>query len=250
MKVMNVDNKANAMLVYMTYENGLVTVEIDDGDGKKPYNKSFTNATEMNPHDFCAKTADQIEQETGKDVKWSMKVVGKQTDKSHSEKLKQLTREKPLVVAGVVTLLTTVIYVAAQMIVTTTYSSSDASSSSYRSYASSSVIPTKVTSSNSYISDYEATPPKKPFEFGDGEWDSNSMYDVFVGSVTNVSDETYRFIQVRGTFTDENGNAIDTDTTYACGDEGLRPGETTKFTLSVRKDSRIKRIKYSVYDYR
>lgn len=90
----------------------------------------------------------------------------------------------------------------------------------------------------------------KVFKFGEGAFDSNTSYARYVGTVTNVSDSTRYFVKVRGTFSDDAGNAIDTDWTYACGDEGLKPGESTKFTLSVPQDQRITRVHYEIYDYR
>lgn len=90
---------------------------------------------------------------------------------------------------------------------------------------------------------------QKIFEFGDGYDDSNSSYSRYIGTVKNISNETHYFIQVRGSFLDADGNTIDTTWTYACGQEGLRPGESTKFTLSVKADSRIKQVSYNVMDY-
>lgn len=92
--------------------------------------------------------------------------------------------------------------------------------------------------------------PKELFEFGDGQNDSNELYTRYVGTLTNVSDTTYYFVKVKGTFMDANGNVIDTTSTYACGDEGLEPGETTKFTLSIARDDRISSVQCSVFDYR
>ena len=88
-----------------------------------------------------------------------------------------------------------------------------------------------------------------PFEFGEGYDDSNTSYSRFVGTITNVSDTTHYFVMVRGAFADADNNVIDTTWTYACGQEGLRPGESTKFTLSVDYDSRISQVIYEVGDY-
>ena len=91
---------------------------------------------------------------------------------------------------------------------------------------------------------------KEIFKFGDGQNDSNELYTRYVGTLTNVSDTTYYFVKVKGTFMDANGNVIDTTSAYACGDEGLEPGETTKFTLSIARDDRISSVQCSVFDYR
>jgi DnaD/phage-associated family protein len=79
--------------------------------------------------------------------------------------------------------------------------------------------------------------------------ESNSSYTVFVGTLENKSDKTHYFIKVKGEFKDDQGNTIDTDWTYACGDEGLRPGESTKFKLSVDRDERITNMRCYTYDF-
>jgi len=79
--------------------------------------------------------------------------------------------------------------------------------------------------------------------------ESNSSYNIFVGTLQNKSDKTHYFIKVKGEFKDDQGNTIDTGWTYACGDEGLGPGESTKFKLSVDRDERITSINCYTYDY-
>lgn len=91
---------------------------------------------------------------------------------------------------------------------------------------------------------------EKTFDFGDGSWEYNDLYTVYTGKITNISKSTHRFVKVKGTFQDENENAIDTDSTYACGDEGLEPGETTTFRLSTKANPAVKKIHMQVYDYR
>jgi len=98
--------------------------------------------------------------------------------------------------------------------------------------------------------EYVTPTPQNTFEFSDGEFELNEVYVRYTGTITNMSDETHYFVKVKGTFTDDAGNSIDTDWTYAVGDEGLAPGESTKFTLAVAKDQRISHIDYEVYDYR
>lgn len=86
----------------------------------------------------------------------------------------------------------------------------------------------------------------EPIEIHD---ESNGSYNVFVGTLKNRSDNTHYFIKVKGEFKDANDNTIDTAWTYAVGDEGLAPGESTKFTLSVRRDDRIAGISCYTYDF-
>ena len=119
---------------------------------------------------------------------------------------------------------------------------SSTSSTSAPSYTPQSYTPPSATTS--------APKEQGPlFEFGEGRMVAEGSYIRYYGSLTNISGAAHRFVKVRGTFTDAGGSTIDTDWTYACGDEGLRPGETTKFTLSVRKDSRITNITVNVYDF-
>jgi len=51
----------------------------------------------------------------------------------------------------------------------------------------------------------------------------------------NNGSKTYKYVKVKGAFIDSRGNVVDTDWTYAIGGEGLEPGESTKFRLSVNK---------------
>lgn len=78
---------------------------------------------------------------------------------------------------------------------------------------------------------------------------SSYGYTHAEGSITNRGDETVRFVEVKGLFQTSSGTTVDTDWTYAVGSEGLAPGETTKFTLSVDKDSTIKKCSVSVTDF-
>lgn len=77
----------------------------------------------------------------------------------------------------------------------------------------------------------------------------NSNYTVCTGSLKNNGKKTYRFIQVKGAFKDSSGNVLDTDSTYVVGSEGLSPGESSTFRLSVPKNSKIESCTVTVYDY-
>ena len=94
-----------------------------------------------------------------------------------------------------------------------------------------------------------ATEPANLFELSNGQWYSNSLYTICEGTVSNVSNRTYKFIKVKGMFKDTENNVIDTATTYACGDEGLAPGESTTFRLSVNRNDSIASVSYAVYEY-
>ena len=69
---------------------------------------------------------------------------------------------------------------------------------------------------------------------------SNSSYTTVSGSIKNTSyNTTYYYVKVKGAFQDSFGNVVDTDWTYAVGSEGLAPGESTKFKMSVKKNYKI-----------
>lgn len=91
---------------------------------------------------------------------------------------------------------------------------------------------------------------KNPIEFKNLEWDSNSSYTIATGQVYNRGDRTVRFVTIKVSFKDKNGNVIDTDSTYAVGSEGLAPGESTKWRGSVKKDKNIDNYSVSVIDFR
>ncbi|SEM59343.1 zinc-ribbon domain-containing protein [Butyrivibrio sp. ob235] len=68
---------------------------------------------------------------------------------------------------------------------------------------------------------------------------SNSSYTICEGTLKNNGTDKYTFIRVKGAFKDKNGNVLDTDWTYAVGQEGLSGGEQTTFRLSVDYNSEI-----------
>ncbi len=87
-------------------------------------------------------------------------------------------------------------------------------------------------------------------EFSDIALSNNSSYTVCVGTVTNTGNRTYEFVKVKGSFKDDySGNVIDTDWTYVVGSEGLAPGESKTFRMSVPKDYDIDSCSISILDY-
>lgn len=68
---------------------------------------------------------------------------------------------------------------------------------------------------------------------------SNSSYTICTGTVTNNGKKSYDYVKVKGSFKNSSGKVLDTDWTYAVGAEGLAPGESTTFRLSVSKNSSI-----------
>lgn len=77
---------------------------------------------------------------------------------------------------------------------------------------------------------------------------SNGSYTICTGKVTNNGKKNYKFVTVKGSFMDSSGTVLDTDSTYAVGSEGLEPGESSSFRLSVSKDSKIDSCSVSLLD--
>ena len=77
---------------------------------------------------------------------------------------------------------------------------------------------------------------------------SGSNYKVY-GTVTNNTSYTVKFVKVKVSMKDADGKVIDTETTYACGGEGLKPGESTKFDCYIKKDSKAKNFSAEIYEY-
>jgi len=76
----------------------------------------------------------------------------------------------------------------------------------------------------------------------------NSSYTVATGTVTNKGTKKVTFVKIKGAFVNSAGTTLDTDWTYAVGSEGLDPGESTTFRMSVSKNSSIKNCKISIID--
>ena len=68
--------------------------------------------------------------------------------------------------------------------------------------------------------------------------------------MTNNSEKTVKFVKVKLSYLDKNGNVVDTDDTYACGSEGLAPGESTKFdTMQKDTNNEFQSVSVSIYDF-
>ena len=93
-----------------------------------------------------------------------------------------------------------------------------------------------------YVASYE-------LKFSDIRLYSEYNYTYAEGTLTNTSDATVTFVKIKGAFKTSQGKVIDTDWTYAVGSEGLAPGESCKWELSVSKDTSIKNCDVSILDY-
>lgn len=103
--------------------------------------------------------------------------------------------------------------------------------------------------SYSHSSSVSYESPSQVLKFSNIELENNSSYTVCTGSITNRGTQTYYFVKIKGSFTDYSGTVIDTDWTYAVGSEGLAPGETKTFRMSVEKDHDIRKCNIKIIDY-
>ncbi len=108
------------------------------------------------------------------------------------------------------------------------YSSYSSSPSSYSSYSSGSSIDPYL-----YAMRYLKT--------SDIKITHNSLYTVCTGTIKNTGPYTIKYVKIRGAFQNISGSTLDTDWTYAVGSEGLGPGESTTFRMSVRKNEKIRK---------
>ena len=78
---------------------------------------------------------------------------------------------------------------------------------------------------------------------------SNSSYTIAEGTITNNSSQTVSYVRIKGAFETSSGTVVDTDWTYAVGSEGLAPGESCKWRMSVSKDNSIKDCTVTILDF-
>ena len=107
------------------------------------------------------------------------------------------------------------------------------------------------THSPSYSSHIAYTPESAEdvLEFSDINISHNSSYTVCTGTLTNNGRRRYSFVEVKGKFQNSSGKVLDTDWTYAVGSEGLAPGESTTFRISVDKNYDIRKCTMEIIDY-
>ena len=96
---------------------------------------------------------------------------------------------------------------------------------------------------------YETVGNASDLQFSNVSIEHNSVYTVCTGKITNTGSRTFTFVKKKGKFSNYSG-IVDTDWTYAVGSEGIEPGETVTFRMSVDKDYSITWCDVSVMDFR
>lgn len=106
-------------------------------------------------------------------------------------------------------------------------------------------------SSHNYNNDYRNNTLNKSYlKISNVNLNSSSSYNICTGSISVNSSSPYKyhFIKVKASFLDNYGKTIDTDWTYAIGNEWLEPGESNKFQLSVTKDYNISKCVVTIME--
>jgi len=103
-------------------------------------------------------------------------------------------------------------------------------------------FPELLSSSNSESAEYVLT-------FSDITIEHGYSYTTCTGKIKNNGKSTYEFVEVKGAFKNSYGTVLDTDWTYAVGSEGLAPGESSTFSMSVPIDRTIRSCTVTLKDY-
>lgn len=197
---------------------------------------------------FCTVCGNKVDQTTsnsyqchkcGKEIEASKKFcpycgMRVQGTKSWLQKTKEFvnTRKKFVIISCIIV----VVVIIASIIAIV--ASNNNSSSSYNDYYG-----------GGYTPSYNYESATSVLKFTNIKIEHNSSYTVCTGTVKNTGSKTYSFVQIKGSFKNYSGTVVDTDWTYAVGSEGLAPGESTTFKMSIPKDTSVKTCSISILDY-
>lgn len=73
-------------------------------------------------------------------------------------------------------------------------------------------------------------------------------YEYAKGYVKNVGNTSHSYIKVKVTYTDDSGNVVDTDWTYA-GSDNLQPGERKSFEIMTSYNKNMKKCSLKIESY-
>lgn len=81
---------------------------------------------------------------------------------------------------------------------------------------------------------------------------SNYTNNKFIisGTVKNTTQDKVTFVKVKVVLMNDEFETLNTDNTYAVGDEGLLPGESTTFTCYIDDVAGVTKFNAYVYDYK
>ena len=114
------------------------------------------------------------------------------------------------------------------------------------------VVYSKSGTSGYYGSSYGSgsTSISSALKVYDTKIEHNSLYTIYTGSIENTGKTTYYFVEIKGAFENSSGEVLDSDWTYLVGKEGIAPGESKTFRMSVPVNRNIKSCSISVIDYK
>ncbi len=171
------------------------------------------------------------------------------TSQKHTAYINGASNKKSFLIIGSLFLATALIIVFVVMRATNSNGTANKASDSPKTYSSSSSTRKSVSNSNySLYSESEGESWKSALVITDIYYGQEGSYIVCKGSVQNNGKKTYKYVKVRGAFSDRTGKTIDTDWTYAVGSEGLRPGEKSSFRMSVHAFSNFMMAEATIYE--
>jgi hypothetical protein len=119
-------------------------------------------------------------------------------------------------------------------------------------YDENSKFQTRTVSANesNVLSTYKENNKKPNLEIVEKSGNIDGKYIYITGALKNNSDKTYSFIEVKVTYMDDNGNVLDTETTYVNSSDALLPNERKSFKLMTEMIGGVySKYKVEVYDY-
>jgi hypothetical protein len=109
----------------------------------------------------------------------------------------------------------------------------------------------RVSSYSPSQNNYKSPPasPESHFELKVNKFETGAYnnYEV-VGEIKNIDTRSFRFVEIKAVFRNQNGDAVGEDTTYACGTDFILPGASKSFKFLGDSKPDYKRVVCSVKD--
>jgi hypothetical protein len=91
---------------------------------------------------------------------------------------------------------------------------------------------------------------KSELEVVEKKGEINGDYITVTGAIKNNSDTAFTFVEIKVTYTDDNGNILDTDTTYLNSSDAFLPNERKSFEVMTQMiGEKYTKYKVEVADY-